>query len=170
MDDNKLTTIAEKLAERLIKYEQQLTVAESCTGGWIAKVLTDLSGSSAWFERGFVTYSNQSKQEMLGVAESVLLNHGAVSPQTAEAMATGALQNSRADFSLSVTGIAGPSGGTADKPVGLVWFAWAVKEPSRNVILGTEKQVFLGNREKVRRQAVAFALNRMIEFVEARSH
>lgn len=170
MDDNKLTSIAEKLAGLLSRNDQKLTVAESCTGGWIAKVLTDLSGSSAWFERGFVTYSNQSKQEMLAVAESILLNHGAVSSQTAEAMATGALQNSHADFSLSVTGIAGPTGGTTKKPVGLVWFAWAVKEQSQNAILDAEKQLFKGNREEVRRQSVAFALNRMIEFVEARFH
>ena len=170
MDDNKLTTIAEKLAELLARNHQKLTVAESCTGGWIAKVLTDISGSSAWFERGFVTYTNQSKQEMLGVAESTLQAHGAVSLHTVEAMATGALQNSHADFSLSVSGIAGPGGGTADKPVGLVCFAWAVKEQTQNVILDAEKQIFKGDREAVRRQAVAFSLNRMIEFVEARFH
>ena len=134
------------------------------------KVLTDISGSSAWFERGFVTYTNQSKQEMLGVAESTLQAHGAVSSQTVEAMAIGALQNSHADFSLSVSGIAGPGGGTVDKPVGLVCFAWAVKEQTQNVILYSEKQIFKGDREAVRRQAVAFALNRMIEFVEARFH
>jgi nicotinamide-nucleotide amidase len=166
MDDSDFINCTEKLAALLLKHRQTVAVAESCTGGWIAKVLTDLSGSSAWFERGFVTYSNRSKQDMLGVSESTLQSYGAVSSETVEAMAAGVLQNSMADFSLSVSGIAGPTGGTTEKPVGLVWFAWAAKEHEQSVLLATEKQVFKGDRDAVRHQAVAYALNRLVELLE----
>ena len=162
MPEKKLTLIVEQLAESLIKDNKKLTVAESCTGGWIAKVLTDLAGSSVWFERGFVTYSNQSKHEMLGVAEATLESYGAVSRETVSEMATGALKNSHADFSLSVSGIAGPSGGSADKPVGLVWFAWATKDG----VISSEQKFFSGDRDEVRKQAVIFALIRLINLLD----
>jgi nicotinamide-nucleotide amidase len=166
MDDKLLIISTNRLARLLTKRSKFLSVAESCTGGWIAKVLTDLSGSSAWFERGFVTYSNQAKQDMLGVSASIIESFGAVSQETVEAMAIGALTHSQADFSLSVSGIAGPSGGSAGKPVGLVWFAWAKKDPGRNTLLATEQHIFSGDREAVRAQAVVHALSRLIDLIE----
>jgi nicotinamide-nucleotide amidase len=167
MTAQNLNNLAEQLAALLIDNDKQLAVAESCTGGWLAKVLTDLSGSSAWFERGFVTYSNQSKHEMLGVREATLETHGAVSQETVEEMSLGTLTNSHADFSISISGIAGPSGGTAEKPVGLVWFSWARKDKTSQHTLASEKHIFKGDRDAVRRQAVAHALTKLITFVEA---
>ena len=158
MPNKNLTLIVEQLAKLLVQHNKQLTTAESCTGGGIAKVLTDLAGSSDWFERGFVTYSNQSKHEMLGVAEATLEKFGAVSQETVIEMAVGALKNSHANFSLSVSGIAGPGGGSDEKPVGLVWFSWAVKEDINTHVLSSSKQVFNGDRESVRLQAVEYAL------------
>ncbi|MDE2311380.1 MAG: nicotinamide-nucleotide amidohydrolase family protein, partial [Betaproteobacteria bacterium] len=104
-----------------------LATAESCTGGGVAQAITDVAGSSAWFERGFIAYSNQAKQQMLGVSEATLNQHGAVSEATVREMAAGALQRSGAHVALAVSGIAGPDGGTPDKPVGTVWFAWGIK-------------------------------------------
>ena len=167
MNDKELTLLVEQLARLLIQNNKKLTVAESCTGGWVAKVLTDLAGSSDWFERGFVTYSNQAKNEMLGVVELTLKNKGAVSQETVTEMALGALKNSHADFSLSISGIAGPGGGSAEKPLGLVWFGWAVKENNTFNILASEKQVFAGDRESVRRQAVEYVLTRLIKLFES---
>jgi len=166
MSNKKLTIIVEQLAELLLKNNKRLTVAESCTGGWVAKVITDLSGSSHWFERGFVTYTNQAKHEMLGVDESILEKYGAVSQETVNAMALGALKNSHADFSLSISGIAGPGGATKDKPVGLVWFSWAVKENNTLNVLAAKKQVFEGDRELVRLQAVEYALTGLKKYIE----
>ena len=166
MSNKNISIKVEQLAELLLRNNKQLTVAESCTGGWLAKVLTDLSGSSEWFERGFVTYSNQAKHEMLGVAESTLNTFGAVSHETVDEMAIGALKNSHADFSLSISGIAGPGGATKDKPVGLVWFSWAVKENDSLSILASEKHVFDGDRESVRQQAVEHALTGLIKYIE----
>ena len=166
MHDKKIALLVEQLAELLIKHQKQLSVAESCTGGWVAKELTDLSGSSAWFERGFVTYSNQAKHEMLGVAESTLTTYGAVSEETVTAMAIGALNNSHADCSLSVSGIAGPTGGSAEKPVGLVWFSWAVTEDAQQKTLATVKHVFKGNRDSVRQQAVEYVLKELITLLK----
>jgi len=162
MPDKKLSLIVEQLAELLIKRNKKLTIAESCTGGWIAKVLTDLAGSSAWFERGFVTYSNQAKHEMLGVADTTLEKFGAVSEETVAEMVAGALKNSHADFSLSVSGIAGPGGGSDDKPVGLVWFAWA----ARDAVLLSEQQIFTGDRDAVREQAVIHALTGLLKLLD----
>jgi len=161
MPNKNLILIVEQLATLLVQYNKQLTTAESCTGGGIAKVLTDLAGSSVWFERGFVTYSNQSKHEMLGVAEATLEKFGAVSQETVIEMATGALKNSHANFSLSVSGIAGPGGGSDEKPVGLVWFSWAVKEDAMINILSCRKQVFSGDRESIRLQAMEHALSEL---------
>lgn len=154
MQNKKIILIVEQLATSFIKNNLHLTVAESCTGGWIAKVITDRAGSSQWFERGFVTYSNQAKQEMLGVTESTLKAHGAVSEETVIEMATGALNNSHADFALSVSGIAGPNGGSSKKHIGLVWFCWA---NTKNAI-SFEHKIFSGDRESVREQAVIHAL------------
>lgn len=167
MQNKKLTLLVEQLAELLMTNNKQLTVAESCTGGWVAKVLTDLSGSSVWFERGFVTYSNQAKQEMLGVAESTLERYGAVSQETVIEMAKGALKNSHADYSLSISGIAGPDGGTIDKPVGLVWFAWCEKSSAnQNAVISTEQKIFSGDRDAVREQAVLHALTELLVFIK----
>lgn len=160
MDDKTLTTLAEELARLLIDKKKSITLAESCSGGWVAKVFTDLSGSSEWFVGGFVSYSNQFKEEVLGVNSSILQKYGAVSQETVEAMALGALSKSHADFSLAISGIAGPDGGTIEKPVGLVWFAWAEKNKSQKV-LKSQKQKFGGDRLSVRRQAVAHAVLEM---------
>ena len=130
-----------------------LACAESCTGGWIAKVLTDRAGSSDWFERGFVTYSNLAKQEMLGVSPATLARHGAVSREVALEMARGALARSAAHYAVAVTGIAGPRGGTQDKPVGTVWIAWAGDGFAEAVC-----ENFAGDREAVRLATVRSAL------------
>ncbi|MFN7097887.1 MAG: CinA family protein, partial [Gammaproteobacteria bacterium] len=123
--NNDLISITENLAVQLIKKQWLLTTAESCTGGWIAETITSIAGSSKWFERGFVCYSNLAKQEMLGVAPDLILQHGAVSQEVAHALAAGAIKHSHAQVSIAVTGIAGPGGGSPTKPVGTVWFGWA---------------------------------------------
>ncbi len=154
-----LESLAASVGALLVLNGQKLAVAESCTGGWVAQCLTSIAGSSDWFERGFVTYSNEAKQEMLGVPNAILLAHGAVSEATARAMASGALARSRADWALAITGIAGPSGGTAEKPVGLVCFAWACRDGRLDV----ETCCFAGDREAVRAQSVAYALQGLLE-------
>lgn len=161
MSNQNQTLLVEQIAEALTKSNKTLTVAESCTGGWIAKAITDLSGSSVWFDRGFVTYSNDAKQEMLGVSGSTLDSFGAVSQETVNEMAQGALEKSHADYSLSVSGIAGPSGGSKDKPVGLVWFSWSSKAGH----IESEQQIFSGDRNSIREQAVLHALNSLIKFL-----
>lgn len=150
-----LEELASRVGQLLLANGQRLSTAESCTGGWIAQCATAIAGSSDWFERGFVTYSNDAKQEMLGVAPEVLVAHGAVSTATAAAMAVGALRNSRADWALSVTGIAGPSGGSPAKPVGLVCFGWAGPDG----VVETESHHFSGDRRAIRAQSVAHALS-----------
>ncbi len=152
-----------QLAEQLTTAKLMLAVAESCTGGWLAKSCTDIAGSSAWFDRGFVTYSNQSKQDMLAVNSATLENYGAVSQQTALEMATGALAHSQADIVVAITGIAGPDGGTPEKPVGTVWFAWAGKHfPTYS-----EQHLLAGNRELIREQAVDIAIEGIIKNARA---
>lgn len=138
-----------------------LVAAESCTGGWLAKAVTDVPGSSGWFERGFVTYSNAAKVEMLGVDFSTLETCGAVSERTVAEMAAGALARSRADIAVAISGVAGPEGGTPDKPVGTVWLAWA----RRGHPAVTEHWLYEGGREAVRLQAVFDALRGLIEIV-----
>ena len=135
-----------------------LATAESCTGGGIAQAVTAVAGSSVWFERGFVTYSNQSKQQMLGVREATLIAHGAVSEATVREMAQGALRHSSAQAALAVSGIAGPGGGTPEKPVGTVWLAWATADGR---VLAT-RQYFPGDRDEVRAQAVRAALQGLL--------
>lgn len=153
-DDAVLQQLAERLGEVLLQRHQLLACAESCTGGFVGKVVTDIPGSSQWFDRGFITYTNQSKTESLGVPAELITQHGAVSEETARAMAAGVLHHSQAHISLAVTGIAGPGGGRLDKPVGMVWFAWA----NRDGQVLSETRHFPGDRDAVRRQAVAHAL------------
>ncbi|ABI56833.1 CinA family protein [Alkalilimnicola ehrlichii MLHE-1] len=158
-DDAALAERAGRLAELLTRRQWRLAVAESCTGGWIGKVITDLAGSSDWFERGWIVYSNAAKVADLGVPEALLARHGAVSAPVVEALAAGARERSGANAALSVSGVAGPTGGTAEKPVGLVWFGWAL--PSGRVCC--ERRLFAGDREAVRREAVALALDGLRE-------
>jgi len=139
-----------------------LATAESCTGGLIAAACTDLAGSSLWFERGFVSYSNAAKTELLGVPTELIEQHGAVSEPVARAMATGALTHSHAQVALAVTGVAGPGGGSADKPVGTVWFGWATPAG-----LWSECQHFAGDRAAVRAATVHHALTRLLALVTA---
>lgn len=153
-DDATLTVLARRVAAALDGPSWALATAESCTGGWIAKVLTDIPGSSAWFHGGFVTYSNTAKTDMLGVPEALLAEAGAVSREVVEAMAAGAQRRSGAELAVAVSGVAGPGGGTPDKPVGTVWFAWAGPDGA----LRNEVHHFPGDREAVRRQTVAAAL------------
>jgi len=148
-----MEALARRVGERLRARAAVLVSAESCTGGWIAQAVTSVAGSSAWFDRGFITYSNEAKREMLGVSEQTLARHGAVSEETAREMARGALARSAATLAVSVTGIAGPGGGTAEKPVGMVCFAWAGRGD-----VSSETRRFSGDRESVRRQSVIRAL------------
>jgi nicotinamide-nucleotide amidase len=157
-DPSDRLALVTQLAERLTRRGWWLVCAESCTGGGIAAALTDLAGSSAWFDRGFVTYSNQAKQDMLGVAAETLARHGAVSRETAVEMARGALARSNAQLSVAVTGIAGPSGGTPDKPVGTVWLAWADEQ---GVSATCER--FPGDRARVRAATIDAALDGLLE-------
>nr|WP_216599429.1 nicotinamide-nucleotide amidase [Vibrio hepatarius] len=151
--------MSRQLGELLHQHGLVLTTAESCTGGGVASAVTDIAGSSAWFDRAFVTYSNEAKMEMLGVRESTLQQYGAVSEQTVEEMVLGALAHSRANIGVSISGIAGPGGGSEDKPVGTVCFAWADK----NGWLKIETLKFDGDREQVRYQAVETALKVLYE-------
>jgi nicotinamide-nucleotide amidase len=153
--DAELGDLARQVGQGLKAAGWRLALAESCTGGWVGKLVTDVAGSSAWFERGLITYSNESKQQLLGVTAAALSRSGAVSAEVAEAMAQGALASSAANVALAVTGIAGPDGGTADKPVGLVWFALAVKHGTSETL----SRQFDGDRDSVRRQAVQTGLN-----------
>jgi nicotinamide-nucleotide amidase len=147
--DLELSQAAATLGAKLKALGYKLTLAESCTGGMVATAITSIAGSSAWFDRGFVTYSNAAKMEMLDIAESTLNNYGAVSEQTAAEMAIGALKHSAAHISGSITGIAGPDGGSLDKPIGTVCFAWA----GHTISLTTETRLFYGNRTAIRQQA-----------------
>ena len=149
-------TLVAALADALRQRGQMIATAESCTGGLIAGACTDLAGSSTWFERGFVTYSNEAKTELLGVDAALIATHGAVSEVVARAMAFGAARHSHAKVSVAVTGVAGPGGGSADKPVGLVWFGFSI-----DGVLTSEKQHFSGDRAVVRAATVAHALQRL---------
>lgn len=155
MTDSELMQLSEKIGRALKARGATVTTAESCTGGWIAKSITDIAGSSAWFERGFVTYSNEAKSQMIGVSEATLRDNGAVSEPVVVEMAIGALRVARADYAISVSGVAGPDGGSVEKPVGTVWFG--VASVSGQGV--TRRNAFAGDREAVRRQATAYALN-----------
>ena len=155
--DRALMKIAERLGRRLGHAGRTLVTAESCTGGFIAKVLTDVAGSSGWFLEGFVTYSDAAKQRRLGVPAPLLRRHGAVSEAVARAMAKGALRATGADAAVAVTGIAGPGGARPGKPVGTVWFAWAERHGPRLRVCSLRKR-FRGGRDAVRRKTVRVAL------------
>lgn len=154
--------LASKVGETLLARGWMLACAESCTGGGIAVALTDIAGSSQWFDRGFVTYTNQAKQDMLGVKNETLLNEGAVSEATVREMVAGALSRSQAQIAVAVSGIAGPGGGTVEKPVGTVCFAWQVKDDEP--VLHTEH--FDGDRASVRTQTINYALQGIINVLE----
>jgi len=160
-DDRDLARLAARLGHKLLASCSQITTAESCSGGWIAKVLTDVPGSSRWFGEGFVTYSNEAKVRRLGVPRSILHTQGAVSEAVARAMARGAIKGAGASHSIAVTGIAGPEGGVAGKPVGTVWFCWGVMH-GRRLRLEVERKHFRGDRELVRRKTVRWALAHLL--------
>mgnify|MGYP002650897631 CR=1 FL=1 len=159
MTDHELMQLSEVVGLALKQRGATLTTAESCTGGWVAKAITDIAGSSAWFERGFVTYSNEAKAQMIGVREATLEQHGAVSEPVVIEMAIGALKEARADYAISISGIAGPDGGTQEKPVGLVYMAVQCCGRAPRV----EKRVFPGDRTQVRTQAAQHALRMLQE-------
>ena len=152
--DQSINEAVVKVAAALTERKWRLATAESCTGGWIAKACTDLAGSSAWFDRGYVSYSYPAKEEQLGVIQADLEVHGAVSEPIAAQMALGARQRSGVELTLSATGIAGPDGGLPNKPVGMVCFGWSM----RGAVLVTDTQLFTGDRESVRHQTVLHAL------------
>jgi nicotinamide-nucleotide amidase len=160
--DKTLYELAERAGQTLMRRGLMLVTAESCTGGWIAEAVTSVPGSSEWFERGFVTYTYISKREMVGVRGETLEEHGAVSEPVVREMAVGAIEHSHAQVAIAVSGVAGPSGGSPDKPVGTVCFGWAMKGGAEKV----ETRRFDGDREAVRRASVIHALTVMIELVE----
>lgn len=162
-DDAALAALSRELGQRLLAQGLRLVTAESCTGGWIAKCLTDIAGSSRWFDRGWVTYSNEAKRDELGVSADSLSMRGAVSEQTVREMAMGAAQNANAPVSVAVSGVAGPDGGSADKPVGTVWIAW--HWPDRRIT--AQEFRFAGSREAVRRQTIAAALQGLLDGLES---
>lgn len=158
-----------RLAEGLVRRNKRVATAESCTGGGVACAMTDMAGSSRWFERGFVSYSNEAKTEQLSVPAETIARFGAVSEEVAAAMAAGALRHSRADFGVAVTGIAGPDGGSADKPVGTVCFGWSRRCAGAGEGEGepkTRRVLFAGNRQQVREQSVETALQGLLDLVE----
>lgn len=158
MTDDTLYRLAERVGKTLKAKRMMMATAESCTGGWIAQAVTAVPGCSEWFERGFVTYTNIAKQEMLGVTAATLDAHGAVSEPTVREMTLGALARSHAQIAVSVSGVAGPSGGSPQKPVGTVCFGWGVNDAA----VQTATRHFDGDREAVRRQAVVFALEQVL--------
>lgn len=161
MDDLVLQDLAMQAGTALSRQELMLVTAESCTGGWLGQTITSIAGSSGWFDRGFVTYTDISKQEMLGVSNATLERYGAVSEQTAYEMAAGAVARSHAQVAVSITGIAGPDGGTAQKPVGMICFAWVMKDG----MALTETRYYSGSREEIRRQSVVGALQGVIDLL-----
>jgi nicotinamide-nucleotide amidase len=160
--DSSVVSPVSQLADLLLQKKRFLATAESCTGGLISAACTDLSGSSAWFERGFVTYSNDAKIELLGVDAGVISQHGAVSEETARAMVEGAIARSKAQVAVAVTGVAGPTGGSRARPVGTVWFGWSV-----NGQTSAECMLFAGDRAAVRAATVRHALERLIALLTA---
>jgi nicotinamide-nucleotide amidase len=161
MTEDDITALARRVGRALKRRKVEVSVAESCTGGGLAAAITRISGSSKWFDRGFVTYSNDAKKELLGVSQRTLKMHGAVSEEVAREMAAGVLARSPSPLSVSVTGVAGPGGGSRRKPVGLVWIGWGV----RGGPLQARVFRFAGNRVEVRRQAVAMALQGLIDLL-----
>ncbi len=160
--DAELRLLSESVGAALSRQGARLACAESCTGGWAAAVITATAGSSNWFERGFVTYSDDAKREMLDVPATTLSAHGAVSEETARAMAAGALARSHAQIALAITGIAGPGGGSSSKPVGTVCFSWCRKAEE----VSSETRLFPGDREAIRRSALIHALSGLLSRLE----
>ena len=160
--DEELLRLATLVGADLLDAEKRLVTAESCTGGWVAKLLTDIAGSSGWYDGGLVVYSNQLKQSLLGVRPSTLASHGAVSEATAREMAIGALETLGGHIALAVTGIAGPAGAQPGKPVGTVWFAWAWREGTE-IETRVALETFSGDREAIRRQSVARSLRELTQ-------
>lgn len=163
MDTNVLTELAVRVGEKLRARRWTVVTAESCTGGWVGQALTAIAGSSDYYDRGFITYSNQAKQDMLEVPGEVLARFGAVSEETVRAMASGALKHSRAQASLSISGVAGPGGGSPRNPVGTVCFGWAIRDGGP---ADSARQCFAGDREAIRRQAVIYSLQGLLERLE----
>ncbi len=163
--NSSISSLVQQLAQTLLAKKLSIALAESCTGGLLAAHLTDLSGSSQWFERGFVTYSNQAKEESIGVAHALIERYGAVREEVARAMAEGVLNNSRAQVSIAITGIAGPGGGTVNKPVGMVCFAWGIRE---NNLIQTRSQTkqLSGDRQGIREEACVYVLKKIINEIE----
>ncbi len=160
--DRELALLAARVGRRLLEVQRCVATAESCTGGWIAKAITDIDGSSQWFAEGFVTYSNEAKTRALGVPRTLLARAGAVSEPVARAMALGALRRSGVQVAVAVTGIAGPGGAVPGKPVGTVWMAWASRR-GRKISVTTELKRFKGDRETVRRKTVQRALAGLLD-------
>jgi nicotinamide-nucleotide amidase len=157
---------AKALAQHLISKKWKLALAESCTGGLVCATLTELPGSSDWFERGYITYSNEAKTECLGVPAELIKTHGAVSEAVAAAMATGALVQAGVNVSISITGIAGPTGGSIEKPVGTVCFGWAIQNDSSENRVLTKTRVFDGDRQNIRHLACEYALTELVKLLE----
>ncbi|APV51734.1 damage-inducible protein CinA [Betaproteobacteria bacterium GR16-43] len=162
MTEDRITALARQLGEVCKLRGRTLALAESCTGGGVGEAITRIPGSSAWLDRGFITYSNAAKEEQLGVKVETLLDHGAVSEAAAREMVLGALRWSHADTAVAITGIAGPDGGSFDKPVGLVWFAWCVRGGAARV----ESRQLPGDRAEVRRQAIEIAIKGLLTALE----
>ena len=154
--------LAEEVGRWCTERKLKLVTVESCTGGGIAQAITSVPGSSGWFDRGLVTYTNQSKHDLAGVPMEMIENHGAVSREVAESMALGGVNNSQADIAVSVTGIAGPEGGSQEKPVGTVWFAWSRRASPRPEVINSQCRLFEGDREQVRRQSIVHALQTIL--------
>jgi nicotinamide-nucleotide amidase len=165
-----VAALVDQLAERLVQRGERLAVAESCTGGLLAAVFTDRPGSSRWFERGLVTYANEAKEALLGVSPQTLAGHGAVSEAVARQMAAGLLSRAPVQWTLSITGVAGPDGGTPDKPVGLVWMAWAHARPGASPpMVWSACAHEPGTRAQVRQATVARALRQLLQALESAS-
>lgn len=168
-DAHSIEQLAQRLGAALRAQHLMLTTAESCTAGGVAYAVTLIPGSSAWFDRGFITYSNEAKMQMLGVSTAYLRDYGAVSEPVARSMAFGALSHSAAQVALAVTGVAGPDGGTPDKPVGTVCFAWAIRrEPTSAPWVKTETQRFAGDRAAVRTQSIVCSLQTLVALLKQR--
>ncbi|MBW8328936.1 MAG: CinA family protein [Thiobacillus sp.] len=161
VSDEELHQLAAELGDKLLARGWMLATAESCTGGWVGQLLTSLPGCSQWYERGFITYANAAKIEMLGVPVELIETHGAVSEDTASAMAAGALKHSHAQAALAISGIAGPGGGTPRKPVGLVCYGWALED---GTVMSSTCRLD-GDREEIRSRGVAAALRGLIELI-----
>ncbi len=155
-----ITQLAQLLGNKLAAKDWQISCAESCTGGGVGYAITSVSGSSTWFKKGFITYSNEAKQDLLGVSEDTLNLHGAVSAATVEEMATGAAKHANAEVAIAISGIAGPDGGTPDKPIGTIWFGFFIN--GQNI---SQKQLISGDRQAIRIKAIEFALSNTLKLL-----